>query len=58
MCLAQAPVERVWLYLEQRFLPMRLLDDYRAIVGRRIESLQAITPLDHEDQTLSSTIQT
>ena len=27
------PVERVWLYLKQRFLSMRLLNDYRAIVA-------------------------
>jgi putative transposase len=26
------PVERVWLYLKQRFLSHRLLDDYGAIV--------------------------
>ena len=26
------PVERVWLYLKQRFLSMRLLNDYNAIV--------------------------
>jgi transposase len=27
------PVERVWLYLKERFLSHRLLDDYDAIVG-------------------------
>jgi transposase len=27
------PVERVWLYLKQRFLSMRLLNDYQAIVA-------------------------
>jgi transposase len=27
------PVERVWLYLKQRFLSMRLLNDYKAIVA-------------------------
>lgn len=26
------PVERVWLYLKQRFLSLRLLNDYKAIV--------------------------
>jgi transposase len=26
------PVERVWLFLKQRFLSMRLLNDYEAIV--------------------------
>ena len=26
------PVERVWLYLKERFLSMRLLNDYKAIV--------------------------
>ncbi len=27
------PVERVWLYLKQRFLSLRLLNDYQAIVA-------------------------
>lgn len=27
------PMERVWLYLRDRFLSLRLLDDYDAIVG-------------------------
>ena len=27
------PVERVWLYLKQRFLSLRLLNDYKAIVA-------------------------
>jgi hypothetical protein len=27
------PVERVWLYFKQRFLSMRLLNDYQAIVA-------------------------
>ena len=27
------PVERVWLYLKQRFLSLRLLNDYKAIVS-------------------------
>ena len=27
------PVERVWLYLKERFLSMRLLNDYKAIVA-------------------------
>jgi transposase len=27
------PVERVWLYLKERFLSMRLLNDYQAIVA-------------------------
>jgi transposase len=26
------PVERVWLYLKERFLSLRLLNDYKAIV--------------------------
>ena len=26
------PVERVWLYLRERFLSLRILDDYDAIV--------------------------
>ena len=39
------PVERVWLYLKQRFLSLRLLNDYQAIVAR-IESLEAIVQAD------------
>lgn len=27
------PVERVWLFLKQRFLSLRLLNDYKAIVA-------------------------
>jgi transposase len=27
------PVERVWLYLKERFLSLRLLNDYQAIVA-------------------------
>jgi transposase len=27
------PVERVWLYLKERFLSLRLLNDYKAIVA-------------------------
>ena len=27
------PVERVWLYLKERFLSMRLLNDYKEIVA-------------------------
>ena len=27
------PVERVWLYLKERFLSMRLLNDYKAIIA-------------------------
>jgi transposase len=27
------PIERVWLYLKQRFLSLRLLNDYKAIVS-------------------------
>ena len=27
------PVERVWLYLKQRFLSLRLLNDYKAILA-------------------------
>ena len=62
------PVERVWLYLKQRFLSLRLLNDYQAIVAAVIESLEAIVqadwtyrvahviPVDHEGQTISSTV--
>ena len=30
------PVERVWLYLRERFLSHRVLDDYGAIARRRL----------------------
>jgi transposase len=32
------PVERVWLYLKERFLSHRLLDDYDAIVEAASEA--------------------
>ena len=41
------PVERVWLYLKQRFLSLRLLNDYQAIVAACIESLEAILAQAH-----------
>ena len=62
------PVERVWLYLKQRFLlaaPAQRLSGHRR---GRIESLEAIVqadwtyrvahviPVDHEGQTISSTV--
>ncbi len=36
------PVERVWLYLRQRFLSHRLLADYRAIVEACCEAWNAM----------------
>lgn len=37
------PVERVWLYLRERFLSHRLLDDYRAIVDACCDAWNALT---------------
>ncbi|CAK0774644.1 conserved hypothetical protein [Azospirillaceae bacterium] len=37
------PVERVWLYLRERFLSHRLLDDYNAIVDACCEAWNTLT---------------
>ncbi|MBF0306211.1 MAG: IS630 family transposase [Alphaproteobacteria bacterium] len=37
------PVERIWLYLRERFLVHRLLDDYDAIVDACCEAWNAFT---------------
>ena len=62
------PVERVWLYLKERFLSHRLLDDYDAIVDRRLQCLEPapsrggqnkdalLLPLDTASQCLGSTV--
>jgi transposase len=34
------PVERVWLHLKERFLSHRLLADYDAIAGRRLQRME------------------
>lgn len=38
------PVERVWLYLRERFLSHRLLDDYDAIVEACCQAWNALNP--------------
>ncbi len=38
------PVERVWLYLRERFLSHRLLDDYDAIVDACCAAWNRLTP--------------
>ena len=38
------PVERVWLFLRERFLSHRLLDGYEAIVEACCEAWNALTP--------------
>ncbi len=38
------PVERVWLYLKQRFLSHRLLPDYDAIVDARAHARRVCNP--------------
>ena len=36
------PVERVWLYLKERFLSLRLLNDYKAIVAAASKAWNAL----------------
>ena len=38
------PVERVWLYLRERFLSHRVLDGYEAIVDACCQAWNALTP--------------
>jgi transposase len=38
------PVERVWLYLRERFLSHRLLDDYHAILEACCRAWRQLTP--------------
>jgi transposase len=38
------PVERVWLYLRERFLSHRVLDGYDAIVTACCQAWNALTP--------------
>jgi len=38
------PVERLWLYLRERHLSHRLLDDYDAIVEARCQAWNKLTP--------------
>ena len=61
------PVERVWLYLKERFLSHRLHDDYEAIVdaackawsrltARPVASIALLIPLDPQGQDLGSMV--
>ena len=61
------PVARVWLHLKSRFLSLRLLNDYKAIVTaaarawRRLRRtldayLAHVIPVDHEDQAAGQTL--
>ena len=61
------PVERVWLYLKERFLSHRLHDDYEAIVNAACKAWRRLTsgrphqialhlPLDPEGQDLGSMV--
>ena len=36
------PVERIWLYLRERFLSLRILDDYDAIVDACCDAWMAL----------------
>ena len=38
------PVERLWLYLRERYLSHRLLDDYEAVVDACCRAWTALTP--------------
>ena len=61
------PVERVWLYLKERFLSLRLHNDYTAIVAATSKAWKRLRrdwtprvahgiPLDHEGQTIGSMV--
>src|SRR5262245_50593255 len=58
------PVERVWLYLKERFLSHRLHDDYEAIVNAACKAWRRLTaqasrmhlPLDPEVKTLEQPV--
>jgi putative transposase len=41
---APKPVERVWLFLRERFLSHRVLDGYEAIVEACCDAWNALTP--------------
>ena len=51
------PVERVWLYLRERFLSHRLLDGYDAIVEACCQAWNALTPERLRSLTLQPWIQ-
>ncbi|KAA0576157.1 IS630 family transposase [Azospirillum sp. B21] len=48
------PVERVWLYLRERFLSHRLLDDYGAVVQACCDAWNALTATPERLRSLTS----
>jgi transposase len=48
------PVERVWLYLRERFLSHRLLDDYEAVVEACCDAWNALAETPGRLQSLTS----
>ncbi len=48
------PVERVWLYLRERFLSHRLLDDYDAIVAACCDAWNALATQPERLRSLTS----
>jgi hypothetical protein len=57
------PVERVWLYLKERFLSLQLHNDYNDRRWRSeglerdwLPRVADVIPLDHEGQTIGSTV--
>ena len=46
------PVERVWLYLKERFLSHRLHDDYEAIVDAACKAWRRLTAQDGRIKSL------
>ena len=48
------PVERVWLYLRERFLSLRVLDDTEAIIEACCHAWNALTAEPNRIQSLSA----
>ena len=48
------PVERVWLYLRERFLSLRVLDDTEAIIDACCKAWNALTAEPNRIQSLSA----
>jgi len=48
------PVERLWLYLRERYLSHRLLDDHDAVVDARCHAWRALTQEPGRIQSLTS----
>lgn len=49
-----SPVERVWLYLRERYLSHRLLEDYEAIVDACCHAWAALAQEPRRIQSLTS----